>query len=91
MATFKIRVLDEAQEPMLGERVVMEYTQPRHAMSSDEHTDSKGYVEFSGYEPGEGHIFVHGARFGPYQFRDGDEITIILDSRSLKHSLGKTA
>lgn len=91
MATFRVRILDEIQEPVLGERVVLEFIKPAHGMSSDEHTDSGGFVEFSGYEPGEGNIFIHGSRFGPYKFQDGGEITIKLDSRTLKTPMRKSA
>jgi len=76
MASFSVRVLDEEQEPISGARVVLGFKSITRGMTAEEYTDSDGYAYFDEYDEGEVEVFVRGASYGTYYYRDGDSITI---------------
>ncbi len=76
MASFTVRVVNDDQEGMKGERVVLEFRGLTRGMSADEYTNSDGYAEFDDYEEGEVDVYVDGKNYGSYRYEDGGSITI---------------
>lgn len=68
------------EKPVVGARVVLEFTDPTRGMSNPEYTtDSDGCAEFDGYDNGNINVYVDGNNEGNYEYRDGDEISITLN------------
>ena len=76
MASFSVRVVDDEQEPISGARVVLAFKSILRGMTTEEYTDSDGYAYFTDYDEGDVEVFVRGASYGTYDYRDGDSITI---------------
>ncbi len=74
--SFEVRVLNDDGDGIDGVRVVLSFTDPTRGQTDAEHTDSDGCAEFSGYDDGEVKVFLDGASYGTYDYRDGDSITI---------------
>ena len=65
-------------KPVVGARVVLEFTEFDRGMSNPESTDSDGCAEFSGYDDGNINVYVDGNDEGNYEYRDGDEVSITI-------------
>lgn len=78
---FKVRVLDEDGDAVVGKEVTVLFTSMFRG-SLEEYTDDEGQADFdyNKVKPGEAKIYVDGVAYGPYYIEDGDGYTVNLDS-----------
>jgi hypothetical protein len=74
--SFEVRVVNDDGDGVSGVRVVLSFTDPTRGQSDAEFTDSDGSADFDGYEDGEVKVFLDGADYGAFSYRDGDSITV---------------
>jgi hypothetical protein len=76
MASFEVRVVNDDQKGISGVRVRLEFIPLDRGMSGEEYTDADGSAYFSGYDEGGVNVYVDGANYGSYDYREGDCVTI---------------
>lgn len=78
MSSFSVRVVDDEQRPISGARVVLIFTDFFRGKTGEKYTDSDGYAYFDNYDEGEVEVFIRGASYGKYYYKDGETITITI-------------
>ena len=75
MASFEVRVVNDAQDGLSGVRVGIEFTSLPRGMA-DEITDVDGSAHFNEYDEGDINVYIDGRNYGSYYYRSGGSITI---------------
>jgi hypothetical protein len=73
---FDVHVVDQVGKGVDGARVVLGFKTSVRGRTGPEYTGSDGHAEFDGYDDGEVEVFVDGADYGTYDYKDGEGITI---------------
>ena len=76
MASFRVRVNNEDEQPIKGVRVKLEFTGLARGMSDEKYTDSDGIAFFDGYEEGPIKVYLNGTSYGRYYYENGEKINI---------------